>query len=67
MIRAALVLLTVGFVGFAVSNLVFWFLLPILGAILKIAIFVCVGYLILRLVKPEMAENLKQKVTKTEA
>lgn len=66
MIRALLVLLTVGFVGVAVSGVVFSLVLPLLLIAFKIALFLCAGYFILRLVKPEMAEDLKEKVTKTD-
>lgn len=59
MFRSLLVLLTVGFVGLAVSGIVFGLLLPLIMVALKILFFVLIGYLILRLVKPDLADNLK--------
>lgn len=67
MLRSILVLLTVGFVGIAVSGIVFGLLLPLVMVALKIAFFVLIGYLILRLVKPEMADNLKRCCTGKES
>lgn len=63
MLRSLFVLLTVGFVGLAVSGVVFGLLLPLVMVALKILFFVLIGYLILRLVKPEMADNLKNCCT----
>ena len=61
MFRSIFVLLTVGFVGMAVSGLVFGLLFPLVMVALKIAFFVLIGYLILRVEKPEMADNLKNR------
>jgi hypothetical protein len=63
MFRSLLVLLTVGFVGMAVSGIVFGLLFPLIMVALKILFFVLIGYLILRLVKPDLADNLKNCCT----
>ena len=67
MFRSIFVLLTVGFVGVAVSGIVFGLLFPLVMVALKIAFFVLIGYLILRIVKPEMADNLKRCCTNKES
>jgi len=59
MLKSLLVLLTVGFVGVAVSGIVFGLLWPLLMVALKITFFVLIGYLILKVVKPDLANNLK--------
>ena len=59
MMRAFLVLMTAGVVGFAVTGVVFSFVLPLVFLALKVAFFCIVAYLVLRLVNPELAENLK--------
>jgi predicted membrane channel-forming protein YqfA (hemolysin III family) len=63
MLKSLFVVLTVGVVGFAVSGIVFGLLFPLVIVALKILFFVLIGYLILRLVKPEMADNLKNCCT----
>ena len=61
MLRSMFTLLTVGLVGLAVTGVVFSLLIPLLAIALKVALFVGIAYLILRLVKPEMADNLRKK------
>ncbi|MDX1577858.1 MAG: hypothetical protein R3266_05210 [Gemmatimonadota bacterium] len=61
MIRAVLVLLTVGVVGVAVTGVVFSLLLPLLLLALKAVFFVGIAYLILRMVNPEMADRWKER------
>ena len=62
MLRPLFVMLTVGVVGMAAASLIFSLVIPIVILALKIGMFVIVGYFILRLVKPEMADNLRNKV-----
>ncbi len=62
MFRSILALLTVGFVGVAVASLVFSLLIPLVAVAIKIAVVAVIGYFILRLVKPGMADDLKRKV-----
>jgi hypothetical protein len=63
MLRSLLVLLTVGLVGMAVTGFVFSMLLPLAALAVKIGVILLVGYLILRLIKPDMADSLRDKVT----
>jgi hypothetical protein len=61
MFRSILTLLTVGLVGLAATGVVFSLLIPLLAVALKVLLFVGIAYLILRLVKPEMADNMRRK------
>lgn len=61
MIRAFLVLMTAGVVGFAVTGVVFSFVLPLVFLALKVAFFCMVAYLVLRLVNPDLADDLKNR------
>lgn len=61
MLRSMFTLLTVGLVGLAVTGAVFSLLIPLLAVALKVVLFVGIAYLILRLVKPEMADNMRRK------
>jgi len=61
MLRSMFTLLTVGLVGLAVTGVVFSLLIPLLAVALKVVLFVGIAYLILRLVKPEMADNMRRK------
>ncbi len=63
MLRSLLVLLTVGLVGMAVTGFIFSLLMPLAALAVKIGVILLVGYLILRLVKPDMADSLRDKVT----
>ena len=67
MFRSLMVLLTVGFVGVAVASLVFSVLIPLLAIALKIAVVAVIGYFILRMVKPGMADDLKRKVRREDS
>jgi hypothetical protein len=53
--------LTVGVVGFAVSNVVFSLVLPLVILAIKLVFFVGIAYLILRLVNPSLADRMKEK------
>ncbi len=61
MIRALLVLMTVGVVGFAVTGVVFSLVVPLLLVAIKIAFFCMIVYVILRMVKPDLAEDLRDR------
>lgn len=61
MIRAFLALMTAGVVGFAVTGVVFSIVLPLVFLALKVSFFCVIVYLILRIVNPDMAENLKER------
>lgn len=62
MIRSLLILLAVGLVGMAVIGVVFSMLVPLLMLALKVALVLAVGYLILRLVRPDLADECKRKL-----
>lgn len=61
MIRALLVLMTVGVVGVAVTGVVFSLVLPLVILAIKVAFFCTVVYVVLRMVKPDLAEDLKER------
>lgn len=61
MIRALLVLMTVGVVGVAVTGVVFSLVLPLVLVAIKIAFFCMIVYVILRMVKPDLAEDLRER------
>jgi hypothetical protein len=61
MIRALLVLMTVGVVGVAVTGVVFSLVLPLVLLAIKIAFFCAIAYVILRMVKPDLADDLKER------
>lgn len=61
MIKGLLVLATAGVVGFAVTNVVFAFVLPLVFIALKVAFFCMIVYLVLRMVKPDLAQDLKER------
>lgn len=61
MIRALLVLLTVGVVGVAVTGVVFSLVLPLVLLAIKVAFFCMIVYVVLRMVKPDLAEDLKER------
>lgn len=62
MLRSLFTLLTVGVVGIAAASVMFTLLLPIVLIAIKIGLFVVIGYFLLRMIKPEMADNLRDKV-----
>lgn len=55
-------LLTVALVGMAVTGIVFSILVPLLALAVKLAVFALVGYLLLRIVNPTLADDLKDRV-----
>ncbi|WP_419948791.1 hypothetical protein [Candidatus Palauibacter sp.] len=61
MIRGALILVAAGAVGLWVTGILFSLIVPLLGLMLKVAIFVAVAYLVVRLINPEFADKMKEK------
>lgn len=62
MIRSLLILLAVGLIGLAVVGVVFSMLMPLLMLALKVGLVLVVGYLVLRLIRPDLAEECKRKL-----
>lgn len=62
MIRSLLILLAVGLVGLAVVGVVFSMLVPLLMLALKVGLVMVVGYLLLRLIRPDLADECKRKL-----
>ena len=67
MMRSVLALLTAGVVGFALTGVVCSLVLPLVLLAVKVAFFVGIVYLILRLVNPDFAEKLKEKCCSTKS
>ena len=61
MIRSLLVLFAVGVGGVFALGLVTALIGPLLGLAIKIAFVLFIGYLILRLVRPEKAEEMRER------
>lgn len=61
MIRSILAVLAVAMAGFAVTNVAFRLVLPLVLLAIKIVFFVAIAYLILRLVNPDLADKLKNR------
>lgn len=66
MIRSILILLAVGFVGLIALGLVLSLavtvLFPLLVILLKLALIAAAGYLILRLVRPDLADECRAEL-----
>ena len=62
MIRAIVTLLVLGFVGTVVLSLLFGLLLPLLAVALKVGLVLVVGYFALRIVSPQRAEIVREKL-----
>ena len=62
MIRSLLILLAVGLVGMAAIGVVFSMLVPLLVFALKVGLVLVVGYFVLRLVRPDLADECKRKL-----
>jgi len=54
-------LMTAGVVGLAVTGVVFSVVLPLVFLALKVAFFCVIVYLVLRMVNPGMAQNLRER------
>ncbi len=62
MIKGLLVLFAVGIAGLAAVGLVFSFVVPLAALALKILFILLIGYLVLRLVRPDVADDLKSRM-----
>jgi len=62
MIRAIVTLLVLGFVGTVVLSLLFGLLVPLLAVALKVGLVLGVGYFALRIVSPQRAEIVREKL-----
>lgn len=62
MLRSLVVLLTVGLVGMAVAGIVFSLVVPLAALAIKILLVLLVGYLILRLLRPDVADEIRDRM-----
>lgn len=65
MIRSLLVLLGVGVVGIAALGIFFSVLVPLTALAIKVILLLAVGYLILRLVRPDLADDIRDRARGT--
>lgn len=61
MFRAAAVLVAAGAVGLWVTGILFSVLLPLVWMAVKVAFFVAIFYLIVRMINPNFANKVKEK------
>ena len=61
MFRSLLLLFAVGVGGFVALGLVTAIIGPLLALAIKIAFIILIGYLILRLIKPDKAEEMRNR------
>jgi hypothetical protein len=66
MARAIGSLLVMGLLGMFVLSLLFTVLMPLLAIAIKVAVFLVIGYFILKLVSPSDAERIRDKFKKAE-
>lgn len=62
MIRALLTIAVVGIVAMALLGVVFSMMVPLLVFSLKVAAVLLVGYFVLKLVRPDLAEECREKL-----
>lgn len=62
MIRALFLLVVAGLVGMMVLGVVFSLVLPLAGVAIKLLLVLLVGYLILRLVRPDLADDIRTRL-----
>ncbi|MFQ5688659.1 MAG: hypothetical protein ACE5HQ_00105 [Gemmatimonadota bacterium] len=65
MMRSLLVWLTVGAVGLMAAGVVFSLLIPLAVLAIRICFVALVGYLILRLLRPDLADRLRDSLRGT--
>ncbi len=65
MFRSLLMLFAVGVGGFVALGLVTAIIGPLLALAIKIAFIILIGYLILRLIKPDKAEEMRNRFKST--
>lgn len=61
MFRAAAVLVAAGAVGLWVTGILFSVVLPLVWMVVKVAFFVAIFYLIVRMINPDFANKMKEK------
>ncbi|WP_420447894.1 hypothetical protein [Candidatus Palauibacter sp.] len=61
MFRAAAVLVAAGAVGLWVTGILFSVLLPLVWMAVKVAFFIAIFYLIVRMINPDFANKVKEK------
>ena len=62
MLKSLLVLFTAGLVGMAVLGFALAVAAPLLAVVIKIALVLAIGYLVLRLVRPDLADDVRRRV-----
>lgn len=62
MLRALFVLLAVGLTGMVAVGLLFSMVIPLAGLAIKIVFVLLLGYLILRLIRPDLADDVKSRL-----
>lgn len=62
MIRALLVMTAVGILALAAAGIVLGLLFPVVVFLLKLAFLAVIGWFVLRLVKPELAEEYRKRL-----
>lgn len=62
MIRSIFYLLVLGLVGMAVLSIVFGALMPLIALAIKVAIVLGLGYLVLRIVSPKKATEVRDRL-----
>ena len=61
MFKTLLVLFTAGVVGLAVVSFAFTIAVPLLTLAFKVLLVLVVGYLVLRLVRPDLADDIRRR------
>lgn len=62
MVRALFVLLAVALAGMVAVGLIFSMVIPLAALAIKILFVLLVGYLILRLIRPDLADDVKSRL-----
>ncbi len=62
MIRSLFILAVVGFAGIIALSLIFSLLTPLVLWAIKIAVMLFIGYLLLKLISPKTADEVKSKL-----
>lgn len=62
MLRALFTLLIVGVAGVAAMGMVFAFVVPLAVLAVKVLLVLLLGYVILRLVRPDVADDLRGRM-----
>ncbi|MFQ5889961.1 MAG: hypothetical protein ACE5JR_07895 [Gemmatimonadota bacterium] len=62
MIRSILSLVVIGLLGMMVISAIFGLLIPLIALAIKVALVLLFGYLILRLISPKKAEEVRSRL-----